>query len=611
MSEPKSDCAKNIEISIFLAISVDELPDMWYNKYELINAREEGNMYLDFKVRIPGGSGSGITRKRIKGTTYIYYDYGRRYVPEKGYTVPQCTSIGKLCEEDETMMYPNGNFVKFFPDSELPEQLPVSARSGCLRIGSYLVIRKVIRHYKLDERLEKVLGRDAGFFLDLAAYAIVTENNAGQYYPDYAYDHPLHTQEMKIYSDSAVSRFLREIRRDDSIRFQNDWNENRDHREKIYLSYDSTNKHCQAGDIEIAEFGHEKDEQNKPIFNFSVAYDKANRTPLFYEQYPGSINDVSQLQYMLDKATAYGYKNAGFILDRGYFSEPNIRFMDRKGYDFIIMVKGCKALVNKLILQEKGSFEEEWEHAIPLYEVSGKTVQAQLYPSDEKNRYFHIYYSDYRKAKERSKLEQKIRQQKEFLESLIGKETKIDKRFEEYFDLIYWHQGKKDQKLQFVREKKEEISRAIKLCGYFAIITSSKMSAEQALDLYKSRDASEKLFRGDKSYLGERAMRVHGSEPMYAKIFIEFVALIIRNKIYTCLKDRMKETGKKKNYMTVPAAIKELDKIEMIRQADGMYRFDHAVTAAQKDILQAFNLNTQTVKKEAAELGQRLAALVN
>lgn len=137
------------------------------------------------------------------------------------------------------------------------------------------------------------------------------------------------------------------------------------------------------------------------------------------------------------------------------------------------------------------------------------------------------------------------------------------------------------------------------------------MTAAEALDLYKSRDCSEKLFRGDKSYLGERAMRVYGDEALHTKMFIEFVALIIRNKIYTCLKDRMKDMKKKKNYMTVPAAIKELDKIEMVRQADGVYRLDHAVTATQKDILQAFNVSAANVRKEAAVLSTRLAALTN
>ena len=59
------------------------------------------------------------------------------------------------------------------------------------------------------------------------------------------------------------------------------------------------------------------------------------------------------------------------------------------------------------------------------------------------------------------------------------------------------------------------------------------------------------------------------------------------------------------------AAIKELDKIEMIRQADGIYRLDHAVTATQKDILQAFNMTAASVKKEAAELGKSLGTLTN
>ena len=569
-------------------------------------------MYLNFKVEIPKQK-SGISKKKIKGTTYIYYEHGRNYYADRQYTVPQCTSIGKACEDDPGMMIPNGNYLKFFPDAELPEELPASTRSGCLKIGAYLVIRKVMAHYRLEERVGEIIGKDAGLFLDLAAYAIVTENNAAQYYPDYAYNHPLFTSDMRVYSDSKISGFLRDISRDDSIRFQSEWNKGRDHREKIYISYDSTNKHCQAGDVEIAEYGHEKDRQNKPVFNYAVAYDRTNRLPLFYEAYPGSVNDVSQLQHMLDKAAAYGYRNAGFILDRGYFSESNIRFMDRNGFEFIMMVKGCRDLVSSLILEHKGEFEDEWENAIPYYDVNGMTVKGRLLKGDEKDRYFHIYYSDYRKARERAKLQLLIREQKEQLESLKG--TAYEKTGgwrSPYFDLIYHTEKESGKKsLQFIRERQDVISREIRLCGYFCIITSAEMTAETALDLYKSRDGSEKLFRGDKSYLGERSMRACHDEPAHSKIFIEFVALIIRNKIYTCLKDRMKELHKKKNYMTVPAALKELDKIELIRQADETYILDHAVTATQKDILQAFNLTAANVRKEAVELGKQLSVLTN
>lgn len=49
----------------------------------------------------------------------------------------------------------------------------------------------------------------------------------------------------------------------------------------------------------------------------------------------------------------------------------------------------------------------------------------------------------------------------------------------------------------YAGEKKDDvIKRALQLCGYFFIVTFDKMTAAEAIDLYYSRDASEKLFRG-------------------------------------------------------------------------------------------------------------------
>ncbi|OUO95694.1 transposase, partial [Drancourtella sp. An210] len=176
------------------------------------------------------------------------------------------------------------------------------SRSSCLRIGTFLVIRKLLKDSGISDLLSMYLKpKDLGLFQDLAAYSIITENNAGQYYPDYAYNHPLFTEGMKIYSDSKVSDFLQSLTPEQSTGFLNEWNSARDHRQKIYISYDSTNKNCQAGDIEMAEYGNAKDDKNLPVFNYSIAYDTNNREPLFYEKYPGSINDVSQFQFMLDK----------------------------------------------------------------------------------------------------------------------------------------------------------------------------------------------------------------------------------------------------------------------------------------------------------------------
>jgi hypothetical protein len=502
------------------------------------------------------------------------------------------------------MMQPNDKFLQYFPETELPEEKNRSVRSSCLRIGSHVVIRKVIEEYGLREMLERYMTpKDAGLFLDLAAYAIVTENNAGQYYPDYAYNHPLFTEGMRVYSDSKVSDFLNSMTDDQSIGFMNEWNGNRDHREKIYISYDSTNKNSQAGDVSFVEYGHPKVDVGLPVFNYAVAYDTDNKEPLFYEKYPGSINDVSQLEYMVEKAYGYGYRHIGFILDRGYFSRPNIESLDEKGYSFVIMVKGKADLVKGLVTECAGTFEKKRKNYIDAYDTYGTTVKRKLYATDKEERYFHIYHSVQKESAERTALEKHIRQMKAMMDKHVGEKRTFGGEIEKYFIL---HYNDKTGQFQFYEERTGVIEEELSYCGYYVIVTSEQMRASEALELYKGRDASEKLFRGDKSYLGDKSMRTYGWESTDNKIFVEFVALIIRNRIYNCLKDKMLSMDKRPNYMTVPAALRELEKIEMVRLTDTKYHLDHAVTAAQKDILDAFGLDAQNIKYRAAEIGKEL-----
>lgn len=559
-------------------------------------------MYLDFLVEVPDEKGK-ITTKTKGDAVYVNYEVGREYYPDRQYTIPKRVIIGKLSKADKRMMVPNQNFLTYFPEVELPEEKFNSNRSSCLKIGSYIVIQKILEEYKIPDLLERQFdGKDSGLFLDLMAYSIVCENNAGQYYPMYAYGHPLFTEGMRIYSDTKVSDFLCNMSGEESIGFLNDWNASCDHREKIYISYDSTNKNSEAGNIEMVEFGEAKVDVGSPIFNYSIAYDTKNAKPLFYETYLGSIADISQLEFMLGKAKGYGYKNIGFILDRGYFSKGNIRKMDEYGYSFVIMVKGMAKLVNNLVLKNKGRFEEERKCSIRKHHVYGITVKNKLYLDDEKDRYFHIYHSTGKEHGEKEELEEMLERLGKSLRAQYGTDYQLSDAEKEYFDTFYDSRGI----LTLVKEKDDVIKRALQLCGYFCIVTSDKMTAAEAIDLYYSRDASEKLFKGDKSYLGNKSERTHYTESTEAKIFVEFVALIVRNRIYTRLKEELDRIDEKPNYMTVPAAIRELEKIEMIRGHDQIYRLDHAVTKTQKTILNAFGMDAAYVKQRSQRISEQL-----
>ena len=557
-------------------------------------------MYLDFLVSIPSTHIVRITRDGVK---YIYYEYDRKYDGKKGYNSAKRACIGKQSEEDCNKMYPNQNYLKHFPGVELPTEKSPFLRSSALKVGMYILIDHIATSMGIKEILNTILGEDdGGLFLDFAAYTIVTEGNAAQYYPDYAFNHALFTKDMYLYSDSKLSEFLHEMREDAPTLFLNDWTRKNKGNDKIYISYDSTNKNSQAGELEILEYGKAKDDKGLPIFGYSIAYDRTNSIPLFYEEYPGSIVDISQLEFMLEKASSYGYRNATFILDRGYFSKSNLRLLEKKHYGYIIMLKGMNSLVEEVVTEKRNSFENDRDCYVRKYGVYGTTVERKLYTDNTKEKHIHLFHSNERRAAETWNLEKKLNQMMDTMDKHKNTRFDFEGAYRYYFNLTYDEDGV----FLMYSEKKHVIEEELSYCGYFCIVTSEKMSASEALEIYKSRDENEKLFRGDKSYLGDKSMRVYSTESTSSKIFIEFVALIIRSKIYTYLRDAMKKIKSKPNYGTVPACVRELEKIEMVRHFDGVYRIDHAVTKHQRDILSFFGLDGDMVLRRATEIGKVL-----
>ena len=199
--------------------------------------------------------------------------------------------------------------------------------------------------------------RDMALLLDLASYSIVEESNVAQHYPDYAYNHPLYSSGMKIYSDASVSDFFKSITKDKSTGFLNEWNAKRNRRERIYISYDSTNKNCQAGDIDIVEFGAAKVDAGLPIFNYAVGErarleEKIHEMQRFMEQHE-------------DKEYEFGpafhkYFHMHYNKENGYFvyGEPRLPAFQNElelcGYFAIISSEknGCKGCDKPL--QEQG-----------------------------------------------------------------------------------------------------------------------------------------------------------------------------------------------------------------------------------------------------------------
>ena len=158
---------------------------------------------------------------------------------------------------------------------------------------------------------------------------------------------------MKI-SENIFLRSIKESQRQD---FLDQWNADRCKRERIYISYDSTNKNCQAGDIDIVEFGAAKVDAGLPIFNYAVGErarleEKIHEMQRFMEQHE-------------DKEYEFGpafhkYFHMHYNKENGYFfyGEPRLPAFQNElelcGYFAIISSEknGCKGCDKPL--QEQG-----------------------------------------------------------------------------------------------------------------------------------------------------------------------------------------------------------------------------------------------------------------
>lgn len=292
----------------------------------------------------------------------------------------------------------------------------------------------------------------------------------------------------------------------------------------------------------------------------------------------------------------YGCEDIGFILDRGYFSLGNIRYFEKNGYDYILMTKGNALFIREAIEECIGLLKSGYHCFVSEYELYGKTIKKNIF-NMENEQYIHIYYNGINAEKEKIMINQRFEKMDEQLEK---KKSKIIKREEDVAAYKKYYNLKFDENGYFLSytRKEREIKKLIDRAGFFTIITSRQMEAKEALEIYRNRDAVEKVFRMEKTYLGNDVFRVHIDEHLESKMFISFVALIIRNEIYKSLKPLYLTS---RNEHTVLKVLREYERLGVTKLSDGKYHVRYRLTNKQKKILKVIGINEHEYIKFANE----------
>lgn len=530
------------------------------------------------------------------GKEYVYLTQNVKYSPELKRSVPNRISIGKL--NDQGMLIPNKNYFELFGESV--ELEIVGDRADYISIGPHLVVSKIAERLSLYGLLESIFFDKTNKILDIATYMIMSENNVMHYFEDYGFTHSLFNGGN--FTDSTIGKILGSLTVSQIDLFIKSW-VTMHNSDSIYIAYDSSNMNTVAGSLTLAEYGHAKDNPDLPQINLSVGYNQTDEVPLFYELYPGSIIDNTECQKMVDRAKGYGCKDIGFILDRGYFSIDNIKYFERNDYDYVLMTKGNAVFIREAIEECIALLKDGYHYYLSEYELYGKTIVKNLFNTDNKQ-YIHVYYNGISAEKEKLVINQRFEKMDQQLEE---KKNKIIKRQEDVASYKKYYKLTFDDNGYFLNyeRKEKEIKKLIDRAGFFTIITSTEMTAKKALEIYRDRDAVEKVFRMEKAYLGNDVFRVHSDEHLESKVFVSFIALIIRNEIYKSLKPLYLKNRKE---YTVPKVLREYERLGLIKLSDHKYHVRYKLTNKQKKVLKQLDINEKEYLEFANEVTPLLSA---
>ena len=164
----------------------------------------------------------------------------------------------------------------------------------------------------------------------------------------------------------------------------------------------------------------------------------------------------------------------------------------------------------------------------------------------------HLFYDNEKALKEIGSLYELIDSQENDLKNM---QEPPDKKL--HYDRYFFINRSEDGKLAFKRND-EAIDARISQCGFFLIAeTDFKKSTAEILDIYRRRDVIEKSFDDLKNETDMKRLRTQSGETTQGKLFVAFVAQIVRAYMLNNLTDYMR-----RNTCTMKKILNELDKIK-------------------------------------------------
>lgn len=336
------------------------------------------------------------------------------------------------------------------------------------------------------------------------------------------------------------------------------------------LIHDTTSISSYAEDLELAEWGYNRDNENLPQINLALVMTAEKNLPLWYRTIPGSIPDVSSLGLTAKLLMELGLREFSYTLDRGYFSNANLSGMLNLKMDFTIGVPLNTAQAKAIIDKHYKKIEnirhaflyngKIMRHISCSYDVTMKDDEVRTLPA-------HLYFDPERKRTLLNKLEVLVLQLEdkadklEFTSINVAEEwlNENAKKIKAFLKI-----DAQNNKFRIIRNA-EAINKASKTFGMTLIVTTKINSEKKSLlNEYRSRDMAEKIFDTYKNSTNNDRLRSGDNDAVQGRIFIAFLSVIL----HSLFESKLKNSMLLKNY-SVQEALALLRKIKILKLESG------------------------------------------
>jgi len=384
-----------------------------------------------------------------------------------------------------------------------------------------------------------------------------------------------------ILSSPRISELLQNLgaRDRDRMEFFTEWAKHR--AEEEYLAFDITSISSYSKLIKYLEYGYNRDGEQLPQINLGMLFGETSLLPIFYSIHQGSIRDIRTLKNMITFAEHMEIKKIRFIMDKGFYSEANIREMLKNLVKFAISVPFTTLLAKSLVDKVRKTITAPSNS----FAINGDIIYAtrcSIKQFDASLNAF-IYYN------ERSFLDAK----ESLLKRIMGLELELSEKKKLPRNFIHPCQKyltiRNSKKGLIIRRNEHAIAEHLRYSGYLVIISNDLTDVCETLHTYRSKDTVERAFDNLKNELDLKRLRVHSELAMTGRVFLCFLSLIL----HSWIDRRMKEMKLYKKW-TQEEVMCELKRLKIIELSDNKTIMTE-ISKNQSKLFKVFQIPSPTI----------------